>query len=120
MLFEGAIRFLEQARQGFLEQDPIAFNQTINNNVQRAQAILNELSLSLNMREGGSVAANLRLLYDYLDRRLQEANLHKQEAPIQEVISRVNVLRTAWAEMLQNQGANPAAEGVSAPAGANA
>src|SRR5688572_2844792 len=48
MLFEGAIRFLEQARQGFLEQDPLAFNQTINNNVQRAQAILNELSLSLN------------------------------------------------------------------------
>lgn len=103
MLYEGAIRFLEKALLGFQEQDLVQVNQTINNNVQRAQAIINELNLSLNLRDGGEVSANLRRLYDYLDRRLQEGNLQKKEAPIHEVISRLSVLRDAWAEMLSRQ-----------------
>jgi flagellar secretion chaperone FliS len=102
MLYEGAIRFSEQALAGFdHKKDPLAFNQTIHNNLQRAQAIISELNAVLNMPRGGEVAANLRRLYLYLNRRLREANVRKQREPIEEVITRLRVLRDSWAEMLQ-------------------
>jgi flagellar protein FliS len=102
MLYDGAIRFSEQALAGFEHRgDPLAFNQTINNNIHRAQAIIVELNAVLNMRRGGEVAANLRRLYLYMDRRLREANIRKQREPIEEVIMRLRVIRDSWAEMLQ-------------------
>jgi len=100
MLFDGAIRFLEQARRGFIIEDPLEFNLTINNNVLRAQAIIRELNASLNLKEGGELATTLRRLYDYFDWRLQQSNMQKQEDGILEVIKRLTVLRDAWAEML--------------------
>jgi flagellar protein FliS len=104
MLYEGAIRFSEQALAGFEHRgDPLAFNQTINNNIHRAQAIITELNAVLNMRRGGEVAANFRRLYQYMDRRLREANIRKQKEPIEEVLMRLRVLRDSWAEMLQQR-----------------
>ena len=111
MLYEGAIRFSEQALAGFEQQDPAAFNQTVNNNLHRAQAIVTELNVVLDMRRGGEVAANFRRLYDYLHRRLQEANIRKQKAPIAEVIGHLRVLRDSWAEMLAKGLHAPAADG---------
>jgi flagellar secretion chaperone FliS len=105
MLFDGAIRFLERARQGFSQDDPLEFNQTINNNVLRAQAIINELNLALDLDKGGDVAITLRRLYNYMDQRLQEANQYKKEDGILEVVRRLTILRDAWAEMLQTNGA---------------
>ena len=99
MLYDGAIRFLEQACAGFREDDPLEFNQTINNNVLKAQAIINELNYSLNMEAGKDCAANLRRLYDYFDRLLQESNQRKEEKGISEVIERLTTLRNSWAEM---------------------
>lgn len=104
MLFDGALRFLERARLGFAAEDPLEFNQTIHNNLVRAQDIVAELNLSLNLEKGGECAANLRRLYDYLDRRLVESNRSKKEDGIIEVIERLTVLRDAWAEMLQKNG----------------
>jgi len=54
LLYNGAIRFLEQARLGFGFDDPKEFNETINNNILRAQAIINEMNQALNMAEGAS------------------------------------------------------------------
>lgn len=104
MLYNGIIRFLEQARLGFGMDDPKEFNEAINNNIQRAQAIINEMNLSLNLAEGGEFAQKMRGLYDYFDRLLQDANISKTEPPILEVINRVTVLRDAWSEMLQQGG----------------
>lgn len=104
MLFDGAIRFLERARQGFGLEDPLEFNQTINNNILRAQAIINELSLALDMDRGGDCAMTLRRLYNYMDHRLQEANQYKKEDGILDVVRRLTILREAWAEMLQKNG----------------
>ena len=101
MLYDGILRFLEQARVGFSKDDPKEFNETINNNLQRAQAIINEMNASLNMTEGGEFAQRMRGLYDYFDRRLQDANIAKTEEGILEVIKHVTVLRDSWAEMLQ-------------------
>jgi flagellar protein FliS len=110
MLYDGAIRFLEHALQGFGAEDPAESNQTINNNIQRAQAILDELNAALDLERGGSLADHLRGIYHYLDRRLQQSNFRKEPEGVQEVISRLGVLRDAWREMLVQTAAPHATE----------
>jgi flagellar protein FliS len=105
LLYDGAFRFLEQARVGFAKDDPKECNEAINNNIQRAQAILQELNEALNMDEGGDFAATMRGLYIYMDGRLQQANVTKTEDGINEVLRRITILRDAWSEMLQKGGA---------------
>jgi flagellar secretion chaperone FliS len=104
MLYEGAIKFLEMALGGFEHKDPAQFNQTINNNILRAQAIIHEMNASLNMQEGGEAAANFRRLYNYLYRRLRDANRAKKQEPIDETLRHLRVLRDSWAEMLRRGG----------------
>jgi flagellar protein FliS len=104
MLYDGALNFLEKAMIGFNYEDPLLFNQTISNNIVRAQAIIHEMNASLNMEAGGEVASNFRRLYNYFYRRLTEANHNKQKAPIEETIARLRELRDSWAEMLRNGG----------------
>jgi flagellar protein FliS len=101
MLYDGAVRFLHRAQSGFSEDDPAEANVLINNNILRAQQIIRELDVCLNMDGGGELAVQLRRLYDYFDRRLQQSNMSKEVAGIAEVIDRLTVLREAWATMLE-------------------
>src|ERR1041385_5014542 len=110
MLYEGTARFLERALTGFEIDDPAQCNETISNNIIRAQNIVFELNVTLNMEGGGELATTLRSLYEYMDRRLMEANLKKDKAAVKEILSRVAVLRDAWAQMLNNQAIPSAAE----------
>ncbi|MFM1770106.1 MAG: hypothetical protein RJA22_2635 [Verrucomicrobiota bacterium] len=109
MLYDGVLRFLDQALRGFQLDDPLEFNQTINNNLTRAQEIIRELNYALDLERGGELAATLRRLYEYMDEQLHESNLHKRDAGIHEVIRRLTVLRDSWSEMLRSQGAGPGA-----------
>ena len=104
MLFEGAIRFLERAETGFVLDDPTEANETIHNNIHRAQEILHELNMALDLTNGGELAQTLRALYEYLDRRLIESNLRKEAGGVLEAKKHLNTLREAWAQML-GQGA---------------
>ena len=110
-LYTGILRFLEQARLGFGMDDPKESMEAINNNLLRAQAIIQEMDQSLNLQEGGEFASRMRGLYNYFDRRLHESNMTKTDPGILEVIKHVTVLRDAWAEMLQKTGSpgDPAA-----------
>lgn len=101
MLYDGAIKFLEIALTGFAQTDPKLFNQTISNNIVRAQAIIHEMNGNLNMQGGGEVADNFRRLYSYLHRRLREANMTKRHEPVEEALTRLRILRESWAEMLR-------------------
>ena len=105
MLYDGAVRFLEQALKGFQLEDPGEFNLAINNNVHRAQAIVDELNGSLDMKQGGELSDKLRGLYNYLDRRLDESNRDKSPEGIREALDRLGVLRDAWSEMLSKSAA---------------
>jgi flagellar protein FliS len=107
MLYEGTVRFLERALAGFDIDDPARCNEMISNNIIRAQNIIFELNVTLNMQQGGEVATTLRRLYDYMDRRLVEANLKKDKSAVEETLRRAIVLRDAWSQMLNNQGSNP-------------
>jgi flagellar secretion chaperone FliS len=102
MLYDGAIGFLERALAGFESADARDLNQTVNNNIVRAQAILIEMNATLDMEAGGEISANFRRLYNYLITRLREANHKKNKEPLQETITRLRILRDSWAQMLRN------------------
>jgi flagellar protein FliS len=104
MLYDGILQALAQTREAFRRPEhDIPRLQVINQQLLKAQAILSELQGGLNFEAGGEVATNLDRVYDYYKRRLCEANLRKQVAPVIEVEQLVGQLRGAWAEMLAKQ-----------------
>ena len=62
MLYDGAIKFLNIALDNM---SPKTYD-VVNNNIIKAQDIITELLLSLNMDEGGEISQNLFNLYMYL------------------------------------------------------
>ena len=106
MLFDGALRFLDKALVGFDLDDPLDSNLAINNNILKAQEILRELNMSLNMETGGEFAGTMRRLYNYYDLQLSQSNLQKDPAGVELVIRLLSVIRGAWAEMLAGNSAS--------------
>lgn len=106
MLFDGALRFLDKALVGFDLDDPLDSNLAINNNILKAQEILRELNMSLNVEKGGEFAATMRRLYNYYDLQLSQSNLQKDPAGVELVIRLLSVIRGAWAEMLTGNSTN--------------
>jgi flagellar protein FliS len=104
-MYEGAIRFLELAKLGFEQTDPVERIQTIHNNVMRSMEIINELNLTLDMERGGETAIQLRDLYNYFENRLFDSNMRKDMTGIQEVIDRLGSLLEAWEEIGEEQSA---------------
>ena len=62
----------------------------------QAISIVNGLRSSLDMSAGGEIAANLDSLYEYIERRLLEANLNNDVAILDEVSSLLREIKTAW------------------------
>ncbi|WP_237690564.1 flagellar export chaperone FliS [Paenibacillus caui] len=92
MLFNGAIQFALNAKEAIQQGDITSTNK----NVQKTQDIIYELISSLNMRDGGEIARNLRQLYFYIIERLIEANIKKRSESLDEVIGMLGELKTAW------------------------
>jgi flagellar protein FliS len=70
-----------------------------NRQIAKAQAILSELSLSLDHTTGGRLSRDLVELYDYMQRRLNEANARQSGEPIAEVGTLLQTLLSAWVEI---------------------
>ena len=77
MLYDGILRFLGNARSGFSIEDPVEYHQVINQNLQKSQAIIRELRSCLDVDKVSGFGDTMAGLYDYFDRRLQEANMEK-------------------------------------------
>jgi flagellar secretion chaperone FliS len=92
LLYEGAVRFLRQAMDAMASND-IARKSDL---ICRAQAIIDELNLSLDMDAGGEVASNLRSLYNFMRRHLTEANTRKDPQRIRDVITCLEDLLAGW------------------------
>lgn len=94
MLYEGAIRFLKIAVDNM---EPRSYD-VVNNNITKAQDIITELMLSLNMEQGGQISENLFNLYAYMKKRLLEGNMNKDAATLEEVAGLLEELRSTWDE----------------------
>lgn len=73
-----------------------------------ACAIVGHLNGSLDHEAGGEIAGNLSSLYDYLMRRLTEANLNNDTGALQECLSLLVEIETAW-NAIQPGGVSPQA-----------
>ncbi|MEN0037660.1 MAG: flagellar export chaperone FliS [Cellvibrio sp.] len=92
MLFEGALERIAQAK-GAMAQNQIARKGEL---ISKAAAIVGGLQGSLNDKEGGALAANLDGLYDYIIRRLTQANYENNPDYLDECGRLLGEIKTAW------------------------
>jgi flagellar secretion chaperone FliS len=71
--------------------------------------LIAELRGSLNLAKGGPLAENLSNLYDYMMRQLLVANVNNEAAPVKEVLSLLNDVRSAWVAIGPQVRSTPAA-----------
>jgi flagellar protein FliS len=102
MLYDGAIRQLNQAIEDM--DDHHRRYDRISNCLVKAQDIVSELMISLDFERGGEIARNLFALYVFMNRRLLDANIRKDAAPLQEVKRMLAELRAAWAAVAAKTG----------------
>lgn len=95
MLYNGLIKFLLLSIQSIEEQSI----EKVNNNIVRAQDIITEFMSTLDMNY--EVSSGLFSLYDYMKRRLIEANIKKDKAIIEEVLGFAEELRDTWAQAMK-------------------
>lgn len=92
MLFEGALERIAQAK-GAISQKQFARKGEL---IGKAVAIVGGLQGSLNDNEGGALAANLDSLYDYIIRRLTQANSENSIEPLDECGRLLGEIKSAW------------------------
>ncbi len=92
MLFEGALERIAQAK-GAMARNEIARKGELLN---KAINIVGGLSGSLNDNEGGELAANLDALYDYIMRRLVQANAENDPSILDECGRLLGELKSSW------------------------
>ncbi|PLV56207.1 flagellar export chaperone FliS [Thermotoga sp. SG1] len=100
MLYEKAIEVLKEAEKLLEEKKFVEFSEKVT----RAQDIITELNLSLNMEKGGTIAQNLRALYNYMFQRLVEGNVKKDLEKIREVEGMLSELLEVWKEAMKKAG----------------
>lgn len=109
MLYDGALRYLAQAREKILAKDYAGKGVLISKVID----IINELSSSLNMEKGGSLATNLNNLYVLCTARLLQANLKMNVESLDSVVQILSGLRSAYAQIIETPEAKKAVAEIS-------
>ncbi len=110
LLYDGALRFLQQAREKMLAKDYAGKGILISKVID----ILNELTNTLNLEKGGTLAENLNNLYFLCTTRLLQANLKMNVEQLDNVVSILSGLRSAYAEIIETPEARRASAQISA------
>ncbi|MBM0108315.1 flagellar export chaperone FliS [Steroidobacter sp. S1-65] len=92
MLLDGALERIATAR-GCMQRNETSEKARL---INRAVSIIGELRSSLDLRNGGQIAANLAELYDYMCRRLLLATTENKVEMLDEVNSLLHEIRGAW------------------------
>ncbi len=100
LLYMKAIDVLKEAEELIKEKKYVEANEKI----KRAQDIVVELNLSLDIEKGGQIAKNLRALYNYLFQRLIEGNVKKDINALREVRGFLEDLLETWREVMKRVG----------------
>jgi flagellar protein FliS len=72
----------------------------INTNLQRVQSVVRELMVTLNLEQGGEVAASLMRLYDFMYYQLVDANVKHDAEMVRTVRSMMEELKATWVEAI--------------------
>lgn len=112
LLYEGAVKHLNAALSLFDKDDKIKASniEQFGIHIQKTQAIITELQVSLDMEKGGDIARNLMSLYVYFNEELMDATINHNKTKIQFVLKMITELTDSW-RMVANSTANaPAAK----------
>jgi flagellar protein FliS len=99
MLYDGAIKFVLEAREAIARNDVRART----NAVSRALAIVAELQNTLNLKEGGEVGLELDRLYSYVSARLLDVTAKADDEAAKEVYKLLSTLRDGWSQIATQQ-----------------
>ena len=95
LLYQGALRFIDQAAQIDPESDVAAFQEKIN----RADAIVSELRLSLDHVPVPAITDQLNALYLFVEDRLRTAFLERSPNTLPEARNVLSTLLEGWLQI---------------------
>lgn len=95
MLYEGGIKFLNQALIAVEKKDATKAHQLI----LRVEDIVRELQITLD--HSHEISKQLDALYDYMHHRLVEANMRKDAEILNEVLGMFREFRDTWKEVMK-------------------
>lgn len=105
MLYDGAIRFLQQGLAAMETKDTYQQCVYINKGI----AVIDHLGASLDLERGGEIAKDLSRLFPYFHDRVTDGSVRKDPKPILEVIAHLRELRSAWAALAEGKSEQEAA-----------
>ncbi|MBX4265166.1 flagellar export chaperone FliS [Clostridium estertheticum] len=94
MLVDGASKFSKIGRQAIIDKDV----KKAHENIVKTQNIFYELMVTLDVAKGGDWAESLMKVYDFITRKLTEANIKKSEKIMDEIIPLIEDVRDTWNE----------------------
>jgi len=97
MLYDGAIRFAQQAREALQNKDW----ETCCEKLIRAQRIINEMQNGLRPEVNPSLCEQLSALYNFIFRRLVDANISHRVEPLDEALQILRHQRETWVLLLE-------------------
>jgi len=97
MLYDGAIRFAEEGRTALQEGDL----EKAHNSLVRTQNIVLEMSSSLDHKIDPDLCAKVSSLYNFIYRRLIEANMKRDITAIDDALKILNYQRETWVLLMQ-------------------
>jgi flagellar secretion chaperone FliS len=111
LLYEEAVRQLTVAASLFDSDGTINAPdiEKFNNSLQKTQAIITELQVSLNMEKGGEIARNLMSLYVYFNNELMSANINHDKKKVDFVLDMLKQLTDSWRQAANSTANAPAA-----------
>lgn len=95
LLYEGAIKFCNKGLYALEENKLMKANE----NIQKAKRIIVELRATLDFKY--PVAKDFDLVYDYIYRRLLEANVKKDKEILQDALKYIREMRDTWKEVMR-------------------
>jgi flagellar protein FliS len=112
LLYEGAIKQIKLALS-FIELDGKIKPSQIEkfgNAIQKAQSIITELQVSLDMEKGGDIARNLMSLYLYFNEELVTAGISHDRKKLEFVLNMMGQLVESWRQISNSTANAPAAQ----------
>lgn len=101
MLMDGSVKFSKIARQAMEDKDILKAHE----NLVKTEDIFYELMATLDVDQAGDWGHQLMSIYEFIVRRLGEANIKKDTKIMDEVIPLIEDIRDTWyeAEKLSKQ-----------------
>ena len=105
MLYDGAIRFTEQAR-GAIQEKKFDVSYDL---LTKAQRIILELQVTLKHKVAPEICMKLSGIYNFIYRKLVEANTSHAESALDDALQLMRYQRETWIMLMQTISQNKAA-----------